>query len=513
MLSRFAACCNVFCILIIVVCGHDLRSFDDTVLFKINWPGEPTEDSPESRVKGESYFITTANNEHYRCLIPEPLEPEQDDIETYTGPNPIEILSILFDQSSCSYRLESYWTYELCHGRFVRQYHEDREGKKVKTQEYYLGTFDKTQRLKLQAEYEKREKIPHKNVKIPVKKVDGINMRYVEVEMTDGTVCDITNAPRKVKVLYVCYVHSQHEIFSVKETSSCEYEVIVLSPLLCAHPGYKSQDTGENEINCRPMQNALRKPSALVAMEAESLVLRHQKPTDDKLQKVYAIFHVDKEGQDGEARVRIEIHPVDVIDKQHNVDDSVNELTDQGMSPAEMSPIQTFLSGKNCLHGGNGWWKYEFCYGRSVAQYHIERDGTKTILNLGKFDKQKHLEWIATHPHKRPKPLDSRKYLSHFYSDGTICDKTGNPRQTEVKLKCVENLAARPSTVSLFLLEPKTCEYVLGVESPLICYILEYADENGLFSQKFGVKFDELKTTGFQVEQDDLDERIANEDD
>lgn len=37
---------------------------------------------------------------------------------------------------------ESYWTYEICHGHYVRQYHEEREGKKVKLQEYILGRWD-----------------------------------------------------------------------------------------------------------------------------------------------------------------------------------------------------------------------------------------------------------------------------------------------------------------------------------------------------------------------------------
>lgn len=60
-----------------------------------------------------------------------------------------------------------------------------------------------------------------------------------------------------------------------------------------------------------------------------------------------------------------------------------------------------------------------------------------------------------------------------------MCDKTGQPRQTEVKLKCLDN-AANPSSVSLYLLEPKYCEYILGVESPLICEILDKANEDGL---------------------------------
>ncbi|CAK9821039.1 Endoplasmic reticulum lectin 1 [Anthophora plagiata] len=508
--------CGIFivlCIVITIVYGHDFRSFDDTVLFKINWPGKTSSELLESRANVEPYFITTANKERYQCLIVDNTEQEQDHNEPYNGPNPIEILSPLFLQKTCSYRVESYWSYELCHGRYVRQYHEDRNGKKVKTQEYYLGTFDKFQEIKLMAEYAERETSPTRKADIPVKKVDGINMPYVEIEMTDGTFCDLTNKKRKIKVLYVCYKHGNHELFSLEEPSSCEYEVVVLSPSLCSHPDYKPQVAGENEINCHPVDNAPMKPRSLVAMEIESLKLRYEEVPDDKLQKVYAIFHVDKEGQDGEARVRIEIHPVGVVDKQNNIEaDILDSLADQGFSPAEVSPVKNFLSGKSCLRGGNGWWKYEFCYGRFVVQYHIERDDKNTIVSLGKFDKQKHLEWIAAHPHKKPKSPELRKQLSHFYSDGTICDKTGNPRQTEVKLKCVESHTASPSSVSLFLLEPKTCEYVLGVESPLICDILEYADENGLLSEKFEVNFDKLKTTVFH-EYDDLVERIANGDD
>jgi hypothetical protein len=26
--------------------------------------------------------------------------------------------------------------------------------------------------------------------------------------------------------------------------------------------------------------------------------------------------------------------------------------------------VKEFLLGEYCLHGGTGWWKYEFCYGK-----------------------------------------------------------------------------------------------------------------------------------------------------
>ena len=79
-----------------------------------------------------------------------------------------------------------------------------------------------------------------------------------------------------------------------------------------------------------------------------------------------------------------------------------------------------------------------------------------------------------------------------------------------MKLKCVTNSLGNPSSVSLYLLEPKVCEYVLGVESPLICDILEHADDTyGIISDKVLVNLDEMKTN-LHVEEDD--ERIANGD-
>lgn len=32
----------------------------------------------------------------------------------------------------CVLQIESYWTYEVCHGKHVRQYHEDKETGQVK---------------------------------------------------------------------------------------------------------------------------------------------------------------------------------------------------------------------------------------------------------------------------------------------------------------------------------------------------------------------------------------------
>lgn len=55
------------------------------------------------------------------------------------------------------------------------------------------------------------------------------------------------------------------------------------------------------------------------------------------------------------------------------------------------------------------------------------------------------------------------------------------------------------NAVSLYLLEPQACEYVLGVEAPFLCPLIDAADANGL------IKFDDLsisKTGGVSLPEE-----------
>ncbi|KAK9875145.1 hypothetical protein WA026_005936 [Henosepilachna vigintioctopunctata] len=427
---------------------HSIKGFDDTIIFDINWIGDNLKGFDLENT--ESMIVTSSHKEKYKCYLPRIQDKDgKESLEKYEGPSALELISPLFSQSFCSYRLESYWTYEVCHGKFVRQYHEDREGKKIILQEYVLGKWSENEFQKLLTQH--IEKDIEKNEQIPMKRIENVNLPYLEIVMGNGTSCELNNnKPREVRALYVCYAHGKHDIYSLKETSTCQYEIIILSPLLCAHPKYKPKDTGEHPINCTPLDGSSERPYNLAKLKAESKKLRRQSDFDN---------------------IRIEFAPIDFAEKE------VSTTTQP--SKIDTSPVENFLSGKYCLTGGTGWWRYEFCYGKSVKQFHSERGEIKTSINLGYFDKEKHEEWLKVHPHKRPKPVEVRKQLSHLYSNGDVCDRTGKPRRTEVKLKCLEK-APSLDTVSLYLLEPRFCEYILGVESPLICNILSRADENGL---------------------------------
>lgn len=60
------------------------------------------------------------------------------------------------------------------------------------------------------------------------------------MELGNGTPCTLMqNRARTTAVLYVCHPEAKHEILSVAEVTTCEYEVVVLTPLLCSHPKYR----------------------------------------------------------------------------------------------------------------------------------------------------------------------------------------------------------------------------------------------------------------------------------
>lgn len=122
------------------------------------------------------------------------------------------------------------------------------------------------------------------------------------------------------------------------------------------------------------------------------------------------------------------------------------------------------------------------------------------------FNLEDHINWLALNEDKKPK-IDvhgMRQVVSHFYSSGSVCPKTGEKRETEVNIiivygnqhfsvvvllfqvryKCVKG-RYNDDSVALYLLEPKTCKYILTIESPSLCEIINGPlDEHGMFNVK-----------------------------
>lgn len=123
-----------------------------------------------------------------------------------------------------------------------------------------------------------------------------------------------------------------------------------------------------------------------------------------------------------------------------------------------------------------------------MRQFHKDKN-SEVELFLGYFSEDLHRQWVTTNPDKGTRrPGFTSSTIWHHYEWGTHCDRTGLPREVDVKLTCTP-VTTSGTAVSMYLLEPKTCQYILVVESPIICDLIQYADEFGLVKPESLQKF------------------------
>lgn len=430
---------------------------------------------------------------------------------------PYGLLKNLLAREVCSYRLDHYWTYELCHGRFLRQFHDSSVMNKAKSQEYFLGRFSMSDFDKAEAEFmAKIAKYKSEGKKLPSVIVEGVSMPYIEFNYTGGTLCNLNNRERITRVLYVCSENAKHELHSVKEIFTCEYEAIVLSPILCLHEDFKVSQDKEHQIKCYPVGPSTRgKPVDIAKFDEElndqvAKVKANSKDASSLFEGKTIILETPYGGSSAlKLSYQFTINDPETKEELDKLSDADTEQMPKaptsksnkgtilnGFKPNPHSPsfqipddstlVAEFLSGDLCLQGGTGWWKYEFCYGKYVEQYHEEKGQRASAIRLGKWIPENHIKWLEKHPEKRPAAGKTPKQVSNYYSEGDACSDElgGKARHVEVKLKCKLMSNGASDSVAIYLIEPQTCEYILGVESPILCRLLSSVDENGLIEYK-----------------------------
>ncbi|KAI9617443.1 hypothetical protein KEM48_004896 [Puccinia striiformis f. sp. tritici PST-130] len=110
--------------------------------------------------------------------------------------------------------------------------------------------------------------------------------RYLVQRWDGGTTCDMTGKPRSVEVQFHCSTFGSDHIALLRETSICEYLLVIHTPRLCSEPlfldGGARKGLGAGEmvanIGCRPVLT-MRK-SRIGSLPGESLT-----PSDDDLKK------------------------------------------------------------------------------------------------------------------------------------------------------------------------------------------------------------------------------------
>ncbi|KAF5459269.1 hypothetical protein F2P56_023230 [Juglans regia] len=122
-----------------------------------------------------------------------------------------------------------------------------------------------------------------------------------------------------------------------------------------------------------------------------------------------------------------------------------------------------------CFIRQEGWWSYEFCYQKKLRQVHSEDEKVVQEFILGEYNAEataafnQNISEISTLKDPRSKDA-SQRYHAHQYTNGTMCDLTNQPRETEVRFVCSESRAMISS-----LTELSTCKYALTVQCPTLC--------------------------------------------
>ncbi|KHJ94204.1 glucosidase II beta subunit-like protein [Oesophagostomum dentatum] len=331
--------------------------------------GQLLEDNEKALRDDNSLRISTQNNENYICKMPAAPEEKQEKIAAYTGPTPAELLAPVYKEKVCSYRVEPYWSYELCHGRYIVQFHEEKDVRGVgRTAEYYLGNLhvDYTTAVRLTSSLFSCAGMDYNNP--PKKVIDGEEYAYYPVYYSQGTTCDITGKPRTTTVMYICVENARNQIHSLSEVSSCNYEVIVLSSRLCTHPAYRPKSQRSQEIICYNIDNNENsKPLSLLQMESYHIdKLRKETVVIEQQQKVEEPEPEEENYEPEQEAEATEVEPPLKLAGKKRFE-GVDSLANNRLIVEDT--VNRIISGRECIYGGEGWWKYEFCYGKSVRTH------------------------------------------------------------------------------------------------------------------------------------------------
>lgn len=134
-------------------------------------------------------------------------------------------------------------------------------------------------------------------------------------------------------------------------------------------------------------------------------------------------------------------------------------------TPDELMEVLT----ERCLLRQEGWWSYEFCYKKQLRQLHVEDDKVVQEFILGVYDPEATAAFNENHSDistlKDPRSKDAaQRYHAHQYTNGTVCDLTNQPRETEVRFVCSE-----PRVMIGSIKEISTCKYAITIHCPMLC--------------------------------------------
>ncbi|OLY80335.1 Protein OS-9-like protein [Smittium mucronatum] len=166
--------------------------------------------------------------------------------------------------SNCMIYSTTFWKYEYCPKKYVRQFYS-LPPKNVNSEspplsmEYYLGKFsgivdaspnkdgdlngvskstneNPDQLTDTQKMYELQPNIRYQLEKTSLRRIN--RKMYISQLWSDGTTCEVTEKPRSIEVRYQCGRSNSDIIYQVSEVSTCKYLIVIHSKNLCKHESF-----------------------------------------------------------------------------------------------------------------------------------------------------------------------------------------------------------------------------------------------------------------------------------
>ncbi|KAI9330342.1 hypothetical protein DFJ73DRAFT_858769 [Zopfochytrium polystomum] len=148
----------------------------------------------------------------------------------------ISILELLRKQD-CIYSVQGWWTYELCYGKYLRQFHprtpEEERKFPEKKQDYIMG-YHPSASSKTSPASTSPGPLTSQLVEF---EIDGQSANYLSQVWDNGTPCEVgSSGPRSTEVRFYCA--GFEALAQVREVGSCRYVLVVNTPKLCALPSF-----------------------------------------------------------------------------------------------------------------------------------------------------------------------------------------------------------------------------------------------------------------------------------
>ncbi|XP_076456317.1 protein OS-9-like isoform X2 [Babylonia areolata] len=231
------------CLLILAVSvAHSFMDIEElqSINYGINILKEPVvipETYPDTAI-----VVTSRHGQQYQCNYPSHQEQKQQKEEEEKMALETGVVELLrpLSQQPCLFKTKDWWTYEVCYGKYIRQYHV--EDGQIRGNVMYLGHF--------QSDFDwNNETLRESRVRSKI-----ASGRYHSQYYTNGSKCDLTGKGRETEVRYLCEEAEDDYIVRVDEPETCVYVITVHTPRVCPHPHLKSPTpTQPIPIVCAPL--------------------------------------------------------------------------------------------------------------------------------------------------------------------------------------------------------------------------------------------------------------------